>query len=126
MSFVQASTISGAIIEKARWEVQSLSNVQAGDVMTVCLNSEDKNLLTHIRKQAKTECYLDKSDDGRSSIVATFVVKQIRHMIDGQSFETMCIVTPASRHVEQIVLFLLDPEKCDRRFVEAVHGRRAG
>ena len=123
MASIQATTIGGSIIEKARWEVPNLDSVQTGHMLAVCLNSDDKSLLASIKKHNKTECSLDQSEDGRNVIMATFLVKQIRHMIDGANFDTMCIVVPTSRYVEQVTLYLLDPSKCDKRFVGTVrHG----
>jgi len=120
MATIQATTIGGVIIDKARWDVPSLVSVQIGHTLALCLNSDDKSLLANVRKQAKTECSIDRAEDGRCSIVATFLVKQIRHMIDAGNFDTMCIVVPISRYAEQIVLYILDPAKCDKRFQEAI------
>lgn len=120
MVTIQATTIGGSIIDKARWEVPSINSVQVGHTLSICLNSDDKNLLTHIRKQEKTECSLDRAEDGKYTIVVTLVVKQVRHMLDASKFDTMCIVVPMSRHVEQVILYLLDPSQCDKRFAGIV------
>lgn len=122
MASIQATTIGGVIIDRARWEIASIDSVQVGHTLAVCLASDDKSLLAHVRKQSKTECSLDRSDDGKNSIVMTFLVKQVRHMLElnPTKLDTMCIIVPSSRFAELVMLYLFDPTKCDRRFVEAV------
>jgi hypothetical protein len=122
MTSIQVTTIGGVIIDRARWEVPSLDSVQAGHALAICLPSDDKSLLAHIRKQSKIECAIDRSEDGKNSIIITLLVKQVRHMLElnPSKFDTMCIAVPTSRFAELVVLYMLDPTKCDRRFVEAV------
>lgn len=97
--------------------------MQVGHDVAVCLYTEDKNLLSHVRKQAKTECSVNAENE-KSYVVAVFKVNNIRHMIDqssdGSSFESMYMIVPISRFVEQIVLYLLEPSKCEIKFVEAI------
>lgn len=117
---IQATTIGGEIIEKARWELPMLGSIQIGHTVSICLNSSNRNLLSHVRKQAKTECCVDKREDGSLYIVVEFTVKQIRHMIDEKESETMCVLVPVNRYVEQVVLYVFDVGKCNGRFVAAV------
>jgi hypothetical protein len=127
---IQATTTGGAMIEKARWEIPdggyNLHSLQVGHSISVCLATNDKNLLSNIMKQSKVECSVDKAGNGKHSVVLTMVVNQIRHMIDAsggkQSFSTMCIAVPVNRYVEQVMLHLLDPGKCDKRFAQSVRG----
>lgn len=121
MSFIiQATTISGSIIEKARWVVQPSNPVLVGQTISVYLKTDDKNILSEVAKRGRHDGCCLEEDDGSSHVVITFISKQISHMIDEQKLDTICIVVPSGRHAEQVMLYLLDPEKCDRRFIETV------
>lgn len=124
MLIIQAVTINGEILEKGKWNIETLNNVPINTGHSVCISlyTSDKDLLNYIQRQNKSECCLDKSKNGEISIIATFIVKEIRHMIDRYTFQSLCTIEPINRFVEQAVLFLLNPGKCDKRFVETVHG----
>lgn len=124
MLIIQAVTTSGEIIEKARWEVESRDglHVGLGHAVSISVDTSDKNLLGYVRKQSKNDCSVDESDEGRTAIMVAFVVKKIGHLIDGSKWESMCVVIPEGRLGEQALLYLMAPEKCDRRFMEAVRG----
>lgn len=87
--------------------------------MAICIDTDDKDILSYVKKQAKKECAADQIGN-RNFISITFVVDSIRHMIDGKKFDTMMMVIPEGKYAERVVLYLLDPEKCEKRFVEAV------
>ena len=113
--------MKGAFIEKARWMVNA-TNIDVGHSISFSMNTEDKNLLTYIQNQAKRECSIDKADDGHVSVVVNFTVQQVSHMVDENNFETMYTVAPASRFVEDVVLYMLAPEQCNPKFAGAIRG----
>lgn len=125
-SIIQATTISGTIVEKARWQVPNLSNVAINHSIQWSFPVSDPNLISNIRKQSKPHCVVDKNEAGHYAVL-TFIVKQMRHMIDvtkdgSSGFETMCIIVPIDRYVEAVMLYLFAPNQCDKRFMESVRG----
>lgn len=88
--------------------------------IAISLNTSDKELLRYVQNQNKPECSLDDSGSGQTSVVVTYSVVQIRHMVDGPNFESMCIVRPSSRFAEQVTTYLLDPGNCSAKFLAAV------
>jgi hypothetical protein len=118
MSKIQAVTVNGAIIDKGCWEILT-NTMQVGHIVDVCLYTRDKNLLSHVKKHAKTGCDVGTENE-KTYVVVTFTVEKIRHMVDESNFESMYMVVPVNRFVEQTILYLLDPEKCEPKFAEAV------
>lgn len=122
MSVIQAVTISGEMIEKARWEVASLAEVHPGDAMAVSVGQPAKELVAHVQKQGKAECSVDALDGGQVCVTVAFSVHQVRHMVDESGMASMCLIVPASRYAEQVLLYAMAPNRCDRRFSEAIRG----
>lgn len=120
---IQAATINGRIIDKARWEIQNVSAFQEGQTMQVNVPTKDANLLHYVAKQGRADCMVERDD--RSSVNLTFVVKQIRHMLEASNggVDTMVVIVPITRPVEHVILYVMDTEKCDERFVRAVKAR---
>lgn len=124
MLIIQATTTGGEIIEKAKWVMDGKDGfrIESGHTVSISVDTNDKNLLSYVGKQSKNDCSVDRSEAGRVALMIAFVVKKIGHLIDGNKLESMCIVVPESRLGEQVLLYLMAPEKCDQRFAEAVRG----
>jgi len=129
---IQATTISGTIVESARWRVES-TGMLPGDLLQLRLPVKDRKLMEYIRKQSKFECMLERGqkdeNDAESdhAVIMAFRVKQMRHMLDSQTseIESMCVVTPMDRFVESVMMFLLDRKKCDPRFIAMIRNPRS-
>ena len=123
MFVIQAATIGGRIVEKARWEIPNVSAYQEGQTMQVNVPTKDSNLLHYVAKQGRTDCAVERDD--RGSVNLTFVVKQIRHMLEASNgnVDTMVVIVPVTRPVEHILLYVMDREHCDERVVRAVRAK---
>ena len=100
MLVIQATMISGKIIDGARWEITSLSSFQKNQKVSVELATKDPALLTYLSKTPNNECMLD-GEKGEYSVVMSCVVSDVRHMIhatNGTS-DTMLVVVPTNRLV---------------------------
>lgn len=109
------------MIEGGRWRVENV-DMQIGHMVQVNLKTSDRKLLKYVQKQAKFECMGEQGDDGDHTITVAFKVKTVRHMFDVKTshMDTMVVISPMDRHVEQVTMYLLDRKKCDPRFVAAL------
>jgi hypothetical protein len=121
---IQVCTLAGKMIEKARWEVEFPTGVQEGHMVALNIPFDDTGLSGYLSRSQSPACMVDKSQDGYN-VGLSFQVKQIRHMIDvsGKNeaeASSMAIVYPLNRLVENVVLYLLDPSKCDSKFIHGI------
>ena len=120
MPVIQATTISGKLIDGARWEVSTLSNMREGQSLQVSVPVQDKNLIHFLGKQTGMDCVLEREEDKSHYVVLTTKIMQFRHMLDHASgdLESQIDVTPFSRTVEEVLTFIFDRDKCNPKFVE--------
>jgi hypothetical protein len=80
------------------------------------------NLLAYVTKQAKNECSIEKSDD-KYSIMVKCLVKEVQHMFDPATneFDSLATLIPINRYAECTIVYILDPKKCDPRFVQLIN-----
>jgi hypothetical protein len=117
MPVIQFTKISGVIIEKARWVVNTLENVGVGHYIQFNFNiDEDPSLVSYISKRSNIDCVVEKNDEGQYSVILTGVVKAFRHMVDASKLESMITVIPANRAIENVLLYILDKNQCDPKF----------
>jgi hypothetical protein len=123
-AIIQVTTISGSIIENARWEVENIVNLREGHGFQINWITKDTNLLAYVGKANNRECSVDRNKD-IYSVVLSCLVKQIRHMLDSneKQIESMAILVPSNRVVENIIIYLASPDKCDPRVIQLI---RAG
>lgn len=117
---IQATTISGKLIEAAKWVVEPPAGLQEGQIMSINLPIKDPALIKYIGKQRSFDCLIDKDKDGYNISMAC-TVSRIRHMAfpDG-NVDSLAFLVPTNRIVEHTMLYILNPSKCDPRFVHAV------
>jgi hypothetical protein len=115
---IQIQTMSGEQVEGARWDIPVPAGLQENQSFAILLPCEDKKLVTYISKVKNSECYVDV-DEGKTSVVLSFRVSRIRHMltINSSKTETLCYLTPSHRAVEQVMVYMLTPGKADKRLV---------
>jgi hypothetical protein len=119
---IQAVTISGEIIENGRWEIQSpTAQLLVNQEISVCLNSDDDNLVNHVKKFPKNDCYIEQTENEKTQVIVAFSVIKIKHMVDNSKLNTLYVITPINRHNESVTLYILSKEKCDRRFIELLN-----
>lgn len=125
---LQASTLSGKVIEEGRWEVDFEAGIQESHSVAVSLPipDADAKLVTYLSSASSTDVMLDKTPEGYSVSVACRITR-IRHMIDTQAgvAESMAVIVPVNRLAEHVMVYLLAPNKCDPRFVQAIRGNTA-
>jgi hypothetical protein len=117
MPTLQATKLNGSIIEKAKWEVESLNDLDIGHQIQISIDiKEDSDLISYVSKRKTTSCVIEKEEDNYS-IVLTCVVKAFRHMLDASGLDSMAIVVPLDRAIEGILTYILNPDQCNPKFV---------
>jgi hypothetical protein len=129
---VQFVRINGVAIENARWKINSLESLRTGDKIQFSFNiDDDTNIIQYIAKRANMDCVVERTeipnDDKKRfqySIILTGMIESIRHMIDTSVFsngehqiESMVTVVPFNRTIENVITYILDRDKCDRKFI---------
>lgn len=119
----QVQLTTGEQVEGARWDIPVPPGLQEGQNFAILLPFEDKELATYMGKVKNSECYVD-IEDKKTSAVLSFRVSKIRHMltINDSKVETLCYLTPTNRAVEQIMIYILTPNKADLRLKRAIKG----
>lgn len=122
---IQATTLSGNIVDHARWEVNNGNQIQEKQIISVNMEVKETNLVSFLKKIGKRQSFLPSGtslDEDEKLVTVSFEIRQIRHMINTASkkLNTLAIVVPVNRTAEQTMLFILDQGKCDKKFVEAV------
>lgn len=118
---IQATTISGKVVDNARWEVDGRASFNEGQTMSVSVPTKDGPLLGFLSRGQSAGCMLD-GQKGSFSVILTCVIKQVRHMVEtaSRSVDTLVVVVPVNRTAEQVLLYMMSPQKCDPRFVRAI------
>lgn len=120
MPAIQATTISGKLIDGARWDVGTLSDMREGQNLQISIPVGDKNLIHFLGRQNGMDCVLEREADKSHYVVLTMRIMQFRHMLDhgSGSLDSQAYVTPINRTVEEVLTFILDKDKCNPKFVE--------
>ncbi len=123
MLIIQATTISGKIINGARWEVTSLSTFQKGQKISVELITEDLKLVSYLNKSSNMDCMVDEEKHAKS-VVVSCIISDVRHMVHvlNKTLDTMVIIVPVNRLVEHVLQYVFDVNECDKRFVGLLKG----
>ncbi len=122
MSIVlQIHGLNGKTVEGGRWELPSVVGLQENQSFALSFPTKDKQLVTYLTKAQTADCMVDR-EKGEHSIILSFSVRRIRHMlvIGASKAETMAMLTPVNRSVELVLQYLLDPRKADPKFVKMV------
>lgn len=128
---IQAFTLSGRILEGARWVINGNSFFSVTQKINVELPVKDSQLLTFLSKNPRNECVIDKAekdenDKGKAaySAVLTCTITDVRHMVSiaSSTVDTMVVIAPANRWVEHIMQYILNPNRSNPQFLMAVRG----
>lgn len=129
MPIIQVTTIGGKIIEKAKWEVETLANMREGHQLLISMDVSERNLVQFLGKHGGMDCVLEKKDktilngdDEGYYVVVTLQVMKFKHMFDHEklTLSSMAFAVPINRTVENVVTYLMDQSKCDPRFTQAI------
>jgi len=124
MLVIQAMTTSGKMVEGARWSVD-VPWLQEGHSVSLNVPVKDPALIGYVGKAGSVECVVDK-DEGKYSVSLACKVVRLRHMVNvgAGTSESLAIVTPVNRLVEHVLMYIMQPAKCDPRFVALVRGEQ--
>lgn len=113
-------------MEGARWEISAPPGLQEGQSFAISLQVKDKELVSYLSKASNSDCYVD-IEKGETSVILGFGIKRVRHMLipATKHMETLCLVSPANRVVEQVLTYILTPGKVDARFLQVIRGAPA-
>lgn len=118
MPIIQVHSLQGTIIEKAKWEVPSFENLKENQYLQINFKFDDKNLSRYL---GKNNMIIEK-DKNDYSINLTFQISGFRHLLtQPNSLESMMIITAVNRTIESILLYIIDKDKCDPRFISLVN-----
>ena len=120
MPIIQAYTLQGTIIEKAKWEIPNFENLKENQHLQINFKFDDKKLSYYL---GKNNMIIEKDKNKNNySINLTFQISSFRHLlIPPNSLESMVIITAINRTNESILLYLMDKDKCDPRFINLVN-----
>lgn len=122
MSIVlQVHALNGKTVEGGRWEVPVVHGLQEGHSFAFSFPTKDKQLVAYLVKAQNPDCMVDR-EKGEYSIVLSFTVRRIRHMlpVGTAKVETMALLTPVNGNVELVLQYILDPKKVNQKFVKMV------
>jgi hypothetical protein len=120
MATLQATKLTGSIIENAKWEVKSLSDLDIGHQIQISIDiEEDTNLISYISKRKSVSCVVEKEED-KYSVVLTCVVKAFKHMLDSSGLDSMAIIVPMDRGIEEILTYIVSPNQCNPKFAAMI------
>jgi N-glycosylase/DNA lyase len=126
MPIVQCNTINGNFIDEARWNVSTLQNLREGQNLQVSLPASNQRLVEYVANLNKMECSVER-DRKSKKCTLTFTVKIVgfRHMLEPpkKAIESMAVVVPVNRTVENVLLYLLGSDLIDSRFKAAVNAK---
>lgn len=116
MAIIQVITMSGRMIEKAKWEVDTLQNIREGHVIQINITVKDTDIIKYLSKTTNT--ILDK-DDKDYSVNLSIKVTGFRHLYEPphKSIQSMITAVPVNRTIEQVLVHLLDRNNSDPKFV---------
>lgn len=121
MIIIQSTTMRGDLVERGRWPVEDLLSAQEGQKILVNFTSKDKNIISYVSRQQSGDCMVDTQGNqkGETTIILGFRIQEIRQMIDAKTskVDSMVMITPANKVVEAAMMFILQPERCDPRFL---------
>ncbi len=128
MATIQVTNIGGVIIPNAHWKVKSLGSMSAGEVVRVNVSFEDERLSKYLSKATAQEVTLEREEGEPTSVVLGFVMEKFSHFLDQSAdepdVESIAWIKPMNRTVEAVIVYLLDRENCDPRFLAMLGAKR--
>ncbi len=123
MPIVQCNTISGSFIDEAKWNVSTLQNLREGQNLQVSLPISNQRLIEYVVNLGKMECSVERDRKSKNyTITLTVKIMGFRHMLEPpkKAIESMAIVVPVNRTVENVLLSMLKSKLVDQRFTAAL------
>jgi predicted amino acid racemase len=119
---IQATTISGNVIEEAKWMIDLGVTPINTHEMSLTFESKDQSLINLINNMDRRGIMLDGDTEEGFSITIKCDIANVKHMVDtsNSSCTTLVIVSPSNRTSEQVILYLMNPDLCSQSFLKSV------
>jgi hypothetical protein len=121
MALIRATTIDGRWVEPARWDVNPEIILKEGQEFNISFPVQNDVFFNFISKSQKQDFSVDITDKIKT-VTLIFTIKNIKHLLDTENIkpelESLIILVPNNRMVENIFLFLMSPEMCSPKFIE--------
>lgn len=122
-SIIQAVTISGEIIEEARWEMNLVMDLNDKNEIFLNFDTQDLKLMNALKRNNIKGVAID----GEKVIGYTISIKcelhKIKYMmnVSDNTTESMIIVTPENRMSEQVLFYLVNKKLCSPNFLKRLN-----
>lgn len=132
MPTIRLQKLAGALVNGAVWEVDTLENLREDQILRVNLPAtEVPELISYLKKRPTAGVQVEPEGKKEYSVTLELVVRRFLHLLEqvedeGEprtaNLDSMAMVAPSTRAVEEVALYILAREDCNRRFVQAVTG----
>lgn len=124
-AIIQLTTMSGHVVEKARWERNFVVPPTEGQSLQINVPTDDGSLISYSPKLLQHGVIMDGTK-GEYTITFTCIMRHIKHMLDVQDSTVNCLIlaTPENRASDQVMTYLMDREKCEVAFLNAMKATR--
>jgi len=121
-TIIQATTISGGVIEEAKWSIEFNTSPNESHKLSLSFMTNDQSLINYITRSDRRGILLDGDNTEGYSVSIECDINSIKHMIDTGSSTgtTIVIVSASNRTSEQVLLYLIDPSLCSVNFVKTI------
>ena len=115
MVIIQPITLTEKLIN-TKWKA-NLNGININDGILVILNINDDKLIKYVTKHQTRDCLIQKEENSHS-VSLYFTVKKINHVINtiDNSSESVIMVIPSNKLIEQILIHLIDEKLYDAKF----------
>lgn len=134
MPTIRLQKLAGALVDGAVWEVETLENLREDQILRVNLPAtEFPELISYLKKRPTAGVQVEPEGKKEYSVTLELVVRRFLNLMEQVEVEnegeprtanldSMAMVAPSTRAVEEVALYILAREDCNRRFVQAVTG----
>lgn len=126
MPIIQAYTSNGQIIEKARWEIDSLFGIYPNDTIQISMISKDADLYRWANLKKDKTIWVEKTKGKEFTITVAMTVHKFVHLLEDKrtTVDSMAILYPTNKIIEQILVLVMDPNNVDLRFKKLMQGKK--
>ena len=121
-SIIQATMISGQVIETAKWEVKLEIPPSETHEMSLNFATQDQKIIKFLSNE-RMGTMVDGNKSEGFTVTVKFDIKNIKHMIDTVDLtsQSIVIIAPQNRTAEQVLVYLMNPELCNPSFIKLIN-----
>ena len=121
-TILQLTSLSGNVVEGAKWEAQFSISPNESHELTLTFNSSDESIISFLSKNERRGILLYGDKNEGYVIAIRCDIKNVKHMFDvnAQDSTSMILISPNNRTSEQVLLYLIDPHLCAANFLQSV------